>query len=171
MGQVLDRFQDKEWRERKIRKITDKAFEGLKSQEEAAFEGLKSKEETAKFEDLYIAVLLIYNDINKHLPGPHFDPPSKDRVKQVMKECDVNPDGKIDREEFHEFIKKMTEDTFTGISQELIVTLVVTPMVALATMRALESLPGSIGKIAQKVPKSLYVSLVTLAIVALRNWI
>ncbi|KAK4269954.1 hypothetical protein QN277_023046 [Acacia crassicarpa] len=161
MGQVLDRFQDKKWRESKMRKITDKAFEGLQSKEETA---------PLRIEDLYIAVLLVYNDINKHLPGPHFDPPSRDRVEQVMKECDVNPDGKIDREEFHEFIKKMTEDTFTRISQGLIVTLIVTPMVALATMRALEGLPGSIGKIAQKVPKSLYVSLVTLAIVALRNW-
>ena len=88
-----------------------------------------------------------------------------------MQECDVNPDGKIDREEFYDFIKKMTEDTFTRISQGLIVTLVVAPMIALATMRAIDSLPGSVGNIAQKLPKSLYVSLVTLAIVALRNWV
>ncbi|XP_028797519.1 uncharacterized protein LOC114753005 [Neltuma alba] len=162
MGQVLDRFQDKQWRQSKIRKITDKAFESLKKEDETAH---------LTFEDLYIAVLLVYNDLNKHLPGPHFDPPSKDRVKQVMKECDVNPDGKIDRDEFYEFIKRMTEDTFTRISQGLIVTLVVAPMVALATMRAIEGLPGSIGKIAKKIPKSLYVSLVTLAIVALRNWL
>ncbi|XP_028751231.1 uncharacterized protein LOC114711044 [Neltuma alba] len=148
MGQVLDRLQDKQWRQNRIRKIADKAFEGLKKEKDTAH---------LTFEDLYIAVLLVYNDLNKHLPGPHFDPPSKDRVKQVMEECEVNRDGKTDRDEFYEFIKRMTEDTFIRISQGLIVTLVVAPMVALATMRAIEGLPGSIGKIAKKIPKSLYV--------------
>ncbi|XP_054779719.1 uncharacterized protein LOC129288732 [Prosopis cineraria] len=161
MGQVLDRLQDKKWRQGKIRKITDKAFESLKNEEEKA---------QLTFEDLYIAVLLVYNDLNKHLPGPHFDPPSKDRVKQVMKECDVNPDGKIDRDEFYEFIKRMTGDTFTIISQGMIVTLVVAPMLAFAAMRAIEGVPGVVGKVARKLPKSVYVSLITIALVALCNW-
>ncbi|XLS77724.1 hypothetical protein HN51_061949 [Arachis hypogaea] len=38
-----------------------------------------------KFEDLYIVVLIVYNDINKHLPGPHFDLPPKDKVREMMK--------------------------------------------------------------------------------------
>ncbi|MBA0699146.1 hypothetical protein Goari_000805, partial [Gossypium aridum] len=65
----------KEWRKRQIRKISDKVFERVKNQSGRA---------TLTFEDLYIAVLLVYNDINKRLPGPHFDPPSKDQIRSMM---------------------------------------------------------------------------------------
>ncbi|KAI4353772.1 hypothetical protein L6164_002700 [Bauhinia variegata] len=76
MGQVFDRLQGKEWRRRQIKKITDRVFDRVKNQPDKA---------NLSFEDLYIAVLLVYNDINKYLPGRHFDPPSKDQVRAVMK--------------------------------------------------------------------------------------
>ncbi|KAE8678940.1 F-box/kelch-repeat protein SKIP25-like [Hibiscus syriacus] len=75
MGQVLDKFHGRDWRKRQIRKISDKVFEHIKNQ---------SGRNKLTFEDLYIAVLLVYNDINKRLPGPHFDPPSKDQIRSMM---------------------------------------------------------------------------------------
>ncbi|CAN0898817.1 hypothetical protein LINGRAHAP2_LOCUS19920, partial [Linum grandiflorum] len=63
------------------------------------------------FDDLYIVVLLVFNDINKRLPGPHFDPPSKDRVRDIIKECDINLDGGLDREEFAKFMQQLTAET------------------------------------------------------------
>ncbi|XP_061360072.1 uncharacterized protein LOC133304112 [Gastrolobium bilobum] len=159
MGQVLDKLQGKDWRKRQIRKITDRVFDQLKNQVRTV---------NLTFEDLYIAVLLVYNDINKLIPGPHFDPPSKDKVKEIMKNCDINFDGEIDREEFYGFIQQMTADTFTVVSQKLIVTLVVAPTVAVATKRATEGVPG-VGKVVQRLPNSVYASLVTLAAVWFQN--
>ncbi|KAL9690374.1 hypothetical protein QQ045_010772 [Rhodiola kirilowii] len=66
----------KQWRDRQIRKITDKVYYRFKQQQTGSG-GLT-------FEDIYIAVLLVYNDMNKYLPGPHFDPPSRAEVKDTM---------------------------------------------------------------------------------------
>ncbi|MBA0816150.1 hypothetical protein Gohar_000843 [Gossypium harknessii] len=166
----------KEWRKRQIRKISDKVFERVKNQSGRA---------TLTFEDLYIAVLLVYNDINKRLPGPHFDPPSKDQIRSMMQlyrkpgrftkrerlvlheqeeECDLNLDGQINHDEFLKFIQKLTTDTLVVVSQGLLVTLVVAPTVAMATKKATEGVPG-VGKVVQKLPNSIYASLVTLAMV------
>lgn len=85
-----------------------------------------------------------------------------------MQECDINFDGEIDREEFLKFIKRITADTFTVVSQGLIITLVVAPTVALATKRATEGVPG-VGKVVQRLPNSIYASLVTLAVVTFQK--
>ncbi|KAB5529670.1 hypothetical protein DKX38_019751 [Salix brachista] len=153
MGQVLDKFHGKQWREKQIRLITDKAYNRIKSLSGSA---------NLSFEELYIAVLLV--DINKRLPGPHFDPPSKEQVRAMMQACDMNLDGELDHEEFVKFMKQLTSDTFIVVSQGLIITLVVAPTVAMATKKATEGVPG-VGKVVQKLPTSIYASLVTLAIV------
>lgn len=155
MGQVLDRLQGKDWRQRQIRKITDKVYDRVQNQ---------SGKATLTFEELYIAVLLVYNDLNKRLPGPHFDPPSKEEVRTLIQECDINLDGEIDREEFVTFIKRLTAGAFVTVSQGLILTLVVAPTVAMATKKATEGVPG-VGKVVQKLPNSIYASIVTLAVV------
>uniref|UniRef100_A0A803LKL7 EF-hand domain-containing protein n=2 Tax=Chenopodium quinoa TaxID=63459 RepID=A0A803LKL7_CHEQI len=159
MGQILDKIQGKEWRKKKIRKITDKVFDRVQTQ---------TGNVTLSFEELYIAVLIVYNDINKYLPGPHFDPPSKDEVRGLMEKCDINLDGGINRDEFVKFMLELTADTFSTVSQGLIISLVVAPTVALATKRATEGVPG-VGKVVQKMPNSIYASLVTLAVVAIQN--
>lgn len=110
----------KQWRQKQIQKITDKVFDHFKNETGRA---------NLTFEDLYIAVLLVYkyvfylfrpgffnssknllifflkilyihrdnilitnkcfccSDINKRLPGPHFDPPSKEQVRSLMLVC------------------------------------------------------------------------------------
>lgn len=62
------------------------------------------------------------------------------------------------------FIRKLTKDTFKLVSQGLIIALAVAPTVALLTKRSTEGVPG-VGKVVQKMPTSLYASLVTLAVV------
>ncbi|XP_010528683.1 PREDICTED: uncharacterized protein LOC104805728 [Tarenaya hassleriana] len=155
MGQVFDKLRGKQWREKQIKKFSDQIFDRFKSHTGRA---------NLTFEELYIAVLLVYNDINKRLPGPHFDPPSKDQIRSLMKDCDMNLDGEIDREEFVRFIQQLTADTFTVVSQGLIISLVVAPTVAMATKRATEGVPA-VGKVVQKLPNAVYASLVTLAVV------
>ncbi|KAJ1398992.1 hypothetical protein SESBI_30635 [Sesbania bispinosa] len=58
----------------------------------------------------------------------------------------------------------MTVDTVTVVSQKLIITLVVAPTVAVATKKATEGVP-SVERVVQRLPNSVYVSLVTLAAV------
>ncbi|KAL6129273.1 hypothetical protein ACLB2K_072626 [Fragaria x ananassa] len=149
----------KEWRRNQIRKITDKVFDHFKNENGTA---------NLRFEDVYIGVLLVYNDINKRLPGPHFDPPSKDSIRLLIQEHDINLDGEINREEFAKLIKQMTADTFCVVSQGLIVTLVAAPTVAMATKRATEGVPH-VGKVVQRIPTSVYASLVTLIVVLVQH--
>ncbi|KAK2405987.1 calcium ion-binding protein [Trifolium repens] len=75
MGQILNKLQGEDWRKKQVRNITDRVFQKVRNQIQTEY---------LSFEDLYIAVLLVYNDINKIIPGPHFDPPSKETVRQIM---------------------------------------------------------------------------------------
>jgi hypothetical protein len=85
-----------------------------------------------------------------------------------LQTCDFNLDGEIDREEFVSFIQQLSSDTFIAVSQGLILTLVVAPTVAMATKKATEGVPG-VGKVVQRIPNSIYASLVTLALVLLQK--
>ncbi|GFP88573.1 hypothetical protein PHJA_001001000 [Phtheirospermum japonicum] len=149
----------KDWKERQIKLISDKVFDRVKND---------SGRGNLTFEELYIAVLLVYNDLNKRLPGPHFDPPTKEQVRNLMQEFDMNLDGELNREEFAKFIRRITKDTFISVSQGLIITLAVAPTVALLTKRTTENVPG-VGNVVQKIPTSVYATLVTLVIVAFQQ--
>ncbi|KAA8520339.1 hypothetical protein F0562_014595 [Nyssa sinensis] len=155
----LPEHSSKEWRQKQLRKITDSVFDRFTNETGRA---------NLTFEDLYISVLFVYNDINKRLPGAHLDPPSKAQVRTMMQDCDVNLDGVLDREEFVKFILQLTKDTFITASQRLLVTLLVTPIVALVTKRATEGIPG-FGGVVHRLPNSVHASLVTLAAVMFQN--
>ncbi|BAF15678.1 uncharacterized protein [Oryza sativa Japonica Group] len=162
MGQawasLQDKLQGRQWKEKQVRKITDKVFDRLTEDTK------KREQEALTFEEVYIAVLCVYNDINKYLPGPHYDPPSKEKLKAMMNEYDINLDGLLDREEFAEFIRKLTAESLCAISFKLLVTLVAAPALALATKRATEGVPG-VGRVVRKVPNSIYASVITLGVV------
>ena len=145
-----------------MRKITDKVFDRLTDDTK------KREKEALTFEEVYIAVLCVYNDINKYLPGPHYDPPSKEKLQELMNEFDINLDGLLDREEFAEFIRKLTADSLCAISLKLLVTLVAAPALALATKRATEGVPG-VGKVVRKVPNSIYASAITLGVLLVQK--
>ena len=145
-----------------MRKITDKVFDRLTEDTK------KREKEALTFEEVYIAVLCVYNDINKYLPGPHYDPPSKEKLQELMNEFDINLDGLLDREEFAEFIRMLTADSLCAISLKLLVTLVAAPALALATKRATEGVPG-VGKVVRKVPNSIYASAITLGVLLVQK--
>ncbi|RLM65148.1 uncharacterized protein C2845_PM16G18980 [Panicum miliaceum] len=161
-GSLQDKLQGRRWKERQVRKITDKVFDRLTE------DAQKREKEALTFEEVYIAVLCVYNDINKYLPGPHHDPPSKEKLKAMMDEYDVNLDGLLDREEFAEFIRKLTADSLCSISLKLVITLVAAPALAMATKRATEGVPG-VGKVVRKMPNALYASAITLGVVLVQK--
>ncbi|XP_019168251.1 PREDICTED: uncharacterized protein LOC109163972 [Ipomoea nil] len=156
MGLILAKYAGyKKWRARQVQKISDKVFDGFKN--EAGRLNLT-------FEDLYIAVLLIYNRINKTLPAPHFDPPSKQEVKTLIKKFDLNLDGELSRDEFVGFIGKLTKETVFTVSQGLIIYFAVAPRVARLTRKKTEGVPY-VGKVAEKLPDPAYAALLTVALV------
>lgn len=81
---------------------------------------------------------------------------------------DTDQDKQLNREEFAEFIQKLTAETLTVVSRNMIVTVAVAPMVALMTKRATEGVPG-VGKVIQRIPNSIYASIITLGVVLLQN--
>lgn len=83
-------------------------------------------------------------------------------------EFDVDMNGLLDREEFAEFIRKLTAESLCAISLKLIITLVAAPALALATKRATEGVPG-VGKVVHKVPNAIYASVITLAAVLIQR--
>uniref|UniRef100_A0A7N2LG38 EF-hand domain-containing protein n=1 Tax=Quercus lobata TaxID=97700 RepID=A0A7N2LG38_QUELO len=87
---------------------------------------------------------------------------------RFLEDCDLNLDGEIDHEEFVKFIQQLTAETLIAVSQGLIVSLVVAPTVAMATKRATEGVPG-VGKVVQRLPNSVYASLVTIAVVFIQQ--
>lgn len=86
----------------------------------------------------------------------------------ARQEFDLNLDGLLDRDEFLEFIKKITTDTIALVSRNLIIALVVAPTAALLSKKATEGIPG-VGRAVQKIPSSVYASAVVLAVVWLQN--
>lgn len=65
-------------------------------------------------------------------------------------------------------MERITSDTFIIVSQGLIIALVVAPTVAVATKRATEGVPG-VGKVVQRLPSSVYASMITLAVVLFQS--
>jgi len=166
MGQVIGALCEKingtEWRNEQKKMITDIAFETLKM--ETADETPGAGVEHMEFDKFYIAVLRIYNEMNKILPGNHTDPPTREELKKLMGEFDVNLDGLLDRSEFEEFIKKISKDTVTLFSTKLMITLVMAPTAALLTKKTTEDVPG-VGRAVQKIPTSVYTTLFTFLVV------
>ncbi|XP_042471869.1 uncharacterized protein LOC122054106 isoform X2 [Zingiber officinale] len=147
------KLHGKGWREGQLRNISDQAFDRVRSD---------SDDPHLTFEDLYISVLYVYNDINKYLPGPHNDPPTKEKLKSMM-EYDMNLDGLIDREEFAELMKKLTKETAKSVGQNLLIGLVLVPTVALIAKRATEGVPV-VGRVMQNLPNFVYASIVALGL-------
>jgi hypothetical protein len=85
-----------------------------------------------------------------------------------VQEYDVNLDGLLDREEFAEFIRKLTKDSLCAISMKLVITLVAAPALAMATKNATEGVPG-VGRVVRRVPNALYASAITLGVVLVQK--
>ncbi|GHP07610.1 hypothetical protein PPROV_000635200 [Pycnococcus provasolii] len=55
------------------------------------------------------AILMLYNHLNKRLPGWE-DPPSKSKIKELVKLVDHDGNNRLNRDEWHEFCKKLKDD-------------------------------------------------------------
>lgn len=81
-----------------------------------------------------------------------------------MQEYDFDVNKRLDREEFAEFIRKLTADSLCHISLKLVITFVAAPLVGLMAKRATEQVPR-VGPVVQRVPNSVYASIIALGVV------
>ncbi|KAL3689126.1 hypothetical protein R1sor_015435 [Riccia sorocarpa] len=137
-----------------IRFIVDKVFDRF-----TGHSGLN----TLTFHELYAAILLVYNDINKKLPGPHHDPPSREEVLRELETFDTNSNGVLDREEFAAFLEKFTSDLYVGLSRNIFIFGIGAPLLALVAKRATEQIP-SVGPVVKRIPNFIYASVLTTAV-------
>ncbi|EFJ27075.1 hypothetical protein SELMODRAFT_172574 [Selaginella moellendorffii] len=115
------------------------------------------------FQELYTAILLVYNDINKHFPGPHYDPPAREEVQEMLDLYDTNRNGVLDRKEFMGFVEKFTGNLAMRLSKNILIFSIAAPCLALLTKSATERVPG-VGPVVKKIPSALYASLITTAV-------
>ncbi|KAJ7569661.1 hypothetical protein O6H91_01G087700 [Diphasiastrum complanatum] len=150
MGQISSRDRDN----RQLQRIIDHAFEYF-----TAHNG----KDYLTFQELYTAILLVYNDVNKYFPGPHYDPPTREQVQEMLKTFDTNQNGLLDRSEFNLFVKKFTANVASRISKNILIFSILAPGLAVFTKRATEKVPG-VGPVVCKVPSAVYASLITTVI-------
>ncbi|KAI5068285.1 hypothetical protein GOP47_0016630 [Adiantum capillus-veneris] len=138
-------------KEEHIRRITDRVFE---------YFAQKAATGKLSFPDLYTAVLLVYNDLNKHFPRPHYDPPSREEVHALFEKFDKNADNELSKEEFALFMEKFTSEFIGRVSKAFFIFSIIAPALAFFAKQATEGLPR-IGKFVQQIPTPIYASLVT----------
>mmetsp|Transcript_68256 Transcript_68256/g.160518 ORF Transcript_68256/g.160518 Transcript_68256/m.160518 type:complete len:292 (-) Transcript_68256:1182-2057(-) len=56
--------------------------------------------------ELYVAILLVYSEINSRFPG-HLEPPSAEDVAEAFHRFDLDGSGSLDRNEFRQFAKNL----------------------------------------------------------------
>lgn len=157
MGQIQAKIATDEH----IKHISDRIFDYFAGQ---------AGTNTLSFQELYTAVLLVYNDLNKHFPGPHYDPPTREEVHGIFKEFDKNSDNELSKEEFASFIELFTSKIIGTVGRSLLIFTILAPALAFFAKQATENLPH-VGNFVRGVPTPVYASIVTaLVLLVERKW-
>ncbi|KAH7446284.1 hypothetical protein KP509_01G049900 [Ceratopteris richardii] len=112
------------------------------------------------FRDVYDAILLVFNYMNKILRGPQFVPPTKEEVQRMLQDSDTNKNGILDREEFATFIQNFTSDMVKRVTMHILVFVIFTPALAFCAKYVAERLPR-LRKSIRSIPNSLYAGFAT----------
>ncbi|MCO5574527.1 hypothetical protein L7F22_028313 [Adiantum nelumboides] len=120
------------------------------------------------FPDLYTAVLLVYNDFNKNVPGPHLEPPTREEVHALFQKFDKNKDNELSREEFALLMEKFTSKLVEKAGKTFLIFCIIAPALAFLAKGAIEGLPG-IGEYARKIPTPIYASIVTALVILVQS--
>ncbi|CAM6025565.1 unnamed protein product [Sphagnum balticum] len=145
----------KEQKNPQVKKIVDRVWDRFTSVSDSQKLGLQ---------DLYCAILLVYNDINKKLPGPFNDPPTREEVEEYLETFDRNEDGMLDRTEFAAFLEKFTKNVSARVSANILIFSIVIPTIVVWSRPGAESLP-LVGPIVRRAPNPVYSAVMTTLIV------
>lgn len=95
--------------------------------------------------ELYVAVLLVFNDLNKFVPGGHINPPKRKVVEGLLKSFDLNLDGKLSRAEFEELVRKTMPGLVKRIILHVAIYCSVVPILVWATKASVSQVSESVG--------------------------
>lgn len=99
----------------------------------------RNKNGTIEEIEVEVAVLYLYNVINKRLPGWQ-DPPAREQIQEALKAFDTDHNGVLDQDEFVKFAKSLCKngpDTFfSRVGRNALVTTAILPAVATAARSA-----------------------------------
>lgn len=151
----MGNFKSKASNNPQVKKIVDRVWDRFAS---------TSEHQELGVQDLYCAILLVYNDINKKLPGPYNDPPTKEEVQELLKINDKNDNGYLDRNEFNAFIETFTKNVSARVSTNILIFSFVIPTIVSLSRPRVEELPG-LGPIVKKAPPPIYSAIMTTLIV------
>jgi hypothetical protein len=151
----MGNFKSKASENSQVKKIVDRTWDRFASTSEHGALGVQ---------DLYCAILLVYNDINKKVPGPFYDPPTKEEVEELLRTFDQNQDGFLDRNEFTAFIGEFTKNVTARVSATILIFSFVIPTIVSLARPGAETLP-LLGPVVKKAPAPIYSAVMTALVV------
>ncbi|WOL16638.1 hypothetical protein Cni_G25426 [Canna indica] len=133
-----------------VKNICDQVFEEYAS------------DKVMPLEKLPVAVLRVYNCMNKDLLGPHKEPPSQSTIEETMEK--LRPADGINDEKFYNLILEWSgKDLRIYMAHKVILALLAAPSLALATKGAGRRAPR-IGPVVEKIPTPVFVSVYSLGL-------
>eukprot|EP00270_Netrium_digitus_P004080 TRINITY_DN14958_c0_g1_i2.p1 TRINITY_DN14958_c0_g1~~TRINITY_DN14958_c0_g1_i2.p1 ORF type:complete len:174 (+),score=29.61 TRINITY_DN14958_c0_g1_i2:238-759(+) len=165
MGNLIGKLFGGQKERSSVKRAVDKVFyelAGMDSSDDSV-ETADSNSKTISLLELYVGVLLVYNEVNKSTPGSHLEPPSRVEVQKLLQTFDTNKDGVLDRTEFEAFVEQFLSATANRVMVNVVTLFVLVPSLVLATRKVLERLPRA-NEVAKKVPDSILATVFLTAI-------
>eukprot|EP00877_Chromochloris_zofingiensis_P011848 jgi/Chrzof1/6917/Cz02g03100.t1 len=95
--------------------------------------------------EVEVAVLQLYNIVNKRLPGWQ-DPPTRPKIQAALETFDADHNGSLNPQEFERFAKSLLKagpDTFFArVGKDALIKTALIPSLSLGVKRAAQALPG-----------------------------
>jgi len=92
-----------------------------------------------------VAILSLYNIVNKRLPGWQ-DPPTRDAIQAALKAFDDDHNGALDEPEFERFAKSLMKTGpdvfFARLGKQAVVTTTLLPALSMGVKNASKQVPG-----------------------------
>ncbi|XP_042466771.1 uncharacterized protein LOC122049452 [Zingiber officinale] len=108
--------------------------------------------------NLQVAVLRVYNSLNKNMLGPHKEPPSNSDIEEKTKK--LNDKGGIREDEFYNLMEEWTKkDLRIYMAHKLVLSLMAAPSLTLATKRV-----PKIGHVFEKTPTPILFSVYSIGL-------
>jgi hypothetical protein len=90
--------------------------------------------------ELYVGILVLYDQINRIPWGGRKPPPKREHVFKVLGKYDFNGSGELNREEFICLCQDLSANIVVDVSKRIWLILIIFPMLAMPIKRGLEAL-------------------------------
>eukprot|EP00271_Cylindrocystis_brebissonii_P004944 TRINITY_DN16908_c0_g1_i1.p1 TRINITY_DN16908_c0_g1~~TRINITY_DN16908_c0_g1_i1.p1 ORF type:complete len:158 (-),score=29.70 TRINITY_DN16908_c0_g1_i1:712-1185(-) len=119
-------------------------------------------EKTMNFAELYIAILLVYNEMNKLLTT-HMDPPKRGEVNKLLQEFDTNKDGVLNRDEFEHLMHHFVQYEGKRTLVKLFAGLLITPALVFGSKYVMRQVPA-VGPVYDRIPRAVLMAVFSCAV-------